>query len=104
MRLAEFPLESGGSVLVEVDEDPYEDVVGKHDDLVDEVRITFDRALNQVRDAAEAAITQFQRMTRKPDELEISFGVKLEAEVGAVIARSGVGGQLEVKLTWKAPA
>ncbi len=40
-------------------------------------------------------------MTRRPDELEITFGVKLDAQMGAVIARTGVEGQLEVKLTWK---
>jgi hypothetical protein len=43
-------------------------------------------------------------MTRQPDEVEIKFGVKLDAEVGALIARTGVQGQFEVKLTWRAPA
>jgi hypothetical protein len=33
----------------------------------------------------------------------IKFGVKLDAEVGAVIAKTGVEGHFEVKLTWRAP-
>ncbi len=101
MKVAQFELEAGGSVLVEVNEAPYEDAVGRGQDIVDQVGISFDRALSGVRSAAEAALGQFQQMTRRPDELEITFGVKLDAQMGAVIARTGVEGQLEVKLTWK---
>ncbi|HYS36105.1 MAG TPA: CU044_2847 family protein, partial [Pseudonocardiaceae bacterium] len=57
---------------------------------------TFDESIAHVRDAAAAALHQFQSMTRRPDELEIKFGVKLDAEVGALIARTGVQGQFEV--------
>ena len=102
MRLTRFELDKGGSVLVEVDGSPYEDRVSRGQDIVNQVGLSFDRALGGVRDAAEAALGQFQQMTRRPDELEITFGVKLDAEVGAVIAKTGVGGQIEVKLTWKA--
>ncbi|WIX75180.1 CU044_2847 family protein [Amycolatopsis carbonis] len=33
--------------------------------------------------------------------MEIKFGVKLSAEAGAVIAKTGVEGQLEIKLKWR---
>jgi hypothetical protein len=49
-----------------------------------------------------AALGQFQEMIRRPDTVEITFGVRLDAEVGAVIARTGVQGQLGVKLIWRA--
>jgi hypothetical protein len=101
MGLAEFGLDGGGSVLVEITQSPYESAVGRTDDVIAKVGVTFDQAIGRVRDAATAALTQFQEMTRRPDELEITFGVKLDAEVGAVIARTGVEGQLEVKLTWR---
>jgi hypothetical protein len=102
MKVVQFHLEAGGSVLIEVDDSPHEDPVGRGQDVVNQVGVSFDRALGGVRSAAEAALGQFQQMTRRPDELEITFGVKLDAEMGAVIARTGIGGQLEVKLTWKA--
>ena len=35
-----------------------------------------------------------------PDEVELKFGVKLDAQAGAVIARTGLQGQFEVKLKW----
>jgi hypothetical protein len=103
--LIRFNLDGGGSVLVEVDEATasvaragrIRDAEGR---LLQVAGQTLEQGLANVRDAAAAALGQFQAMTRSPDEVEITFGVKLDAEVGAVIARTGVQGQLEVKLTW----
>lgn len=39
-------------------------------------------------------------MTERPDEVEITFGVKVDAEVGAIIAKTGLQGQFEIKLKW----
>jgi hypothetical protein len=39
-------------------------------------------------------------MARQPDSVEMTFGVKLDAQAGAVIAKTGVQGHFEVKLTW----
>jgi hypothetical protein len=104
MELVEFTLDDGGSVLVEVTGSPYEETVGHTDDLIARVGVSFDAAIGRVRDAAMAALGQFQQMTRQPNEVEITFGVKLDTEVGAVIAKTGVEGQLGIKLTWRAPA
>lgn len=105
VSLAEFDLDGGGSVVVEIADDAgYDTRVGRTDDLTTRVGVTFEKAIGRVRDAAAAALGQFQQMARRPDAVEIKFGIKLNAEVGAVIARTGVEGQLEVKLTWHAPA
>jgi hypothetical protein len=102
-ELAVFELADGGSVLVEVDSAEGISRVGRQGDILRSVGRTFDEALSTVRDAATAALGQFQTMTCRPDEVEINFGVKLDAEVGAVIARTGMQGQLTVTLTWRAP-
>ena len=39
-------------------------------------------------------------MARKPDEVEIEFGVKLNAEAGALIARTGTEGHFQVTVRW----
>jgi hypothetical protein len=103
MDLAAFELADGGSVLVEVDQPDGVVPVGSRGEMLQAVGKTFEEALSRVRDAAVSALEQFQSMARRPDEVELTFGVKLDAEVGAVIARTGVEGQLEVKLTWRAP-
>jgi hypothetical protein len=102
-QLASFDLADGGSVLVETE--PLSPVtrVSRQGDVLRAVGQTFDDAIGRVRDAATAALGQFTSMAVRPDEVEIKFGVKLDAEVGAVIAKTGVTGQLEVTLTWRAP-
>jgi hypothetical protein len=39
-------------------------------------------------------------MAQRPDEVEIKFGVKVDAQAGAVIAKTGLQGQFEIKLKW----
>jgi hypothetical protein len=53
---------------------------------------------------ANVAFGQLRSMSRQPDEIEIKFGVKLDAQAGAVIARTGIQGHLEVKLKWQRAA
>ena len=102
-ELARFELQQGGDVVVEVDAGPATTRVARREDLVLEAKVSFERALGAVKDAASAALGQFQAMARRPDEVEIKFGVKLSAEAGAVIAKTGLDGQFEVKLKWKQP-
>lgn len=99
-ELARFGLEGGGSVLVDVDEEPGVARVSRQG-RIREARATFDTALGEVRDAAVVALTQFRAMACQPDEVKIIFGVRLDAEVGAVIAKTGMAGNFEVTLTWQ---
>ena len=102
-ELARFEPQQGGEVVVEVDTGPATTRVSRRDGLVLDTKVSFERALGAVKDAASAALGQFQAMARRPDEVEIKFGVKLPAEAGAVIAKTGLDGQFEVKLKWKQP-
>jgi hypothetical protein len=73
---------------------------GKAAAIVKEAGESFERALAEVRNAASAALGQFQSLAQRPDEVEIKFGVKVDAQVGAVIAKTGLQGQIEIKLKW----
>lgn len=37
----------------------------------------------------------------RPDEAEVEFGITLDAEAGALIAKASAGAQLKVKLKWQ---
>lgn len=99
-ELARFGLNGGGSVIVEVDEEPGVTRVSRQGRIRD-ARVTFETALTEVRDAATAALTQFRAMALQPDEVEIALGVRLDAEVGAVIAKTSLQGNFEVRLKWQ---
>lgn len=91
----------GGSVLVEIEpEEGLQRLSRGHDDIV-EARKTFEHAMTDVRDAASAALRKLTEMPTPPDEVEIEFGVKLSASAGALIAKTGVEGQLAVKIKWQ---
>jgi hypothetical protein len=102
-ELMEFPLEAGGTVVVEVDIPLGMSRVAHGDGLVTAAKTTFETALTAVRDAASSALDQLRSMSSRPDGIEIRFGVKLTAQAGAVIAKTGGEGTFEVKLVWKRP-
>ncbi|MGY3060060.1 hypothetical protein ACVWZD_004305 [Streptomyces sp. TE3672] len=100
--LMEFTTESGATVTVEVDRHTQgaQLVALGDDNTLARAGRTFDSALTGIRSAAESALAVFRDGALKPDGVELEFGVKITAEVGAVIAKSAVEGHLTVKLSW----
>lgn len=99
-ELIQYALNTGGVVTVEVGLPAGVERVGRRQQALQDVTRSFDEALVDVRDAAAAALAQFQGMATKPDEVQITFGVKLDARVGAVIAETGVEGNFQVTVKW----
>lgn len=99
-ELVRFELAGGGFVVAELDDARGVSRAARQGVLAT-ARSTLEGALTEVRDAASAALAQFQDMVQKPDEVEIKFGVKLDAQAGAIIARTGMQGHFEVTVKWK---
>ncbi|WP_280403990.1 CU044_2847 family protein [Nocardia brasiliensis] len=100
-ELLEFKTDDGTAVLVEVDSnEPGFEKVSRGGDAVAKAKRSFEEALVDVRAAAERALAVFTEGPLNPDGLEIEFGVRLNAEAGAVIAKTAVEGHLSVKLIW----
>lgn len=59
---------------------------------------SLDAALASARPAAQAVVDTFREMT--PDEVNVEFGLRLDAEAGAVFAKAGVGAHFTVSLRW----
>jgi hypothetical protein len=102
-QLVEFPLETGGSVLV--------DVTGHHTgpvtrslkgtEVVERARQTFEEAVGRVQPAVEGVITQLRSLAEVPDEVHVEFGLDLHAEAGAFIAAVSTTANFTVALTWR---
>jgi len=103
-RLVEFPLDEGGSVLVEVDEPPGGPVMrglGKdRPALVEEADKTFEDATAAVTPAARSLIARLRSIEDAPDEVGIVFGVQLSAQTGAFIASVAAHANFTVSMTW----
>ena len=105
-RLAKFVLSDGSSVVAEVDDEPFESSRGvmrgavASPEIVVKANETFDTAIDRVRDAAETMLNRLTSLTRPPDELAVEFGVKLNAETGAVIAKVATEANFKINLKW----
>jgi hypothetical protein len=99
-ELMRFPTEDGGEVLVEVDDEDPGFRPASTAGAIAEAKKAFERALDDVNGAAERALSVFRNGALRPDSIEIEFGVRFNAEVGAVIAKTSADGHLTVKLAW----
>jgi hypothetical protein len=101
-QLVRFDLEDGRSLLVEVDDDePGIERASRLNDLAVQASVSLQSALEDVRSAANVAIEKLQSLAQEPDEVEIEFGIRLNAQAGAVIAKTEAEGHLKVRITWK---
>jgi len=104
-RLVEFPLEQGGSVLVEIDEAANGPVMrGLAKDrstVAEQTGKTFEQATAAVVPAARSLIGRLRDVDDPADEISIEFGVQLSAQTGAFIASAAVGANFKVSMTWR---
>ena len=102
-QLVEFPLASGGSVLVQLPEHASGPVTRglKGAEITERAQQTFEEAVGRVRPAVEGVITQLRSLTEAPDEVHVEFGIDLHAEAGAFIAAVSTTANFTVALTWR---
>jgi len=57
-------------------------------------------AMSTIRGMAEKVCATVADLPRRPESLEVEFGLVFDAEAGALIARTGVEAALTVRLSW----
>lgn len=106
VRLVEFPLEDGGSVLVQVDDGLGTDGEVKRGWGTPDVRVveqaqqSFERAVARVQPAVQGLLNQLMSLAETPEEIQVEFGLQLSAEVGAFVAGASSSGNFKVSMTW----
>lgn len=104
-RLVEFPLEGGGSAIVEVDEPapPGTRPASRAGKVDEEASQTFEASLDRVKPLSAALIGRMRDLAEPPDEIAIQFGVKLSGSLGAIIASASGEANYSVTLKWQRP-
>ena len=104
-QIAKFPLKNGGVVAVEVEAS---DLGGGRvmrgsapADALAVANDSFETALESVRAAAEGILDKLRNLAQPPDEVGVEFGVKMNAETGAIIAKASGEANFKISLTWK---
>ncbi len=103
--LVEFPLEEGGSVLVEsagvtAGGDVTRGLRPATDRVVEVANSSFEKAVATIQPAAQSILGQLRRLGDPPDEIQVEFGLDFHAEAGAFIAAASTGANFKVILTW----
>jgi hypothetical protein len=105
MNLIEFPLDGGGSVLVQVS-DSSSDLPTTRGWGDKQIRATagqtFEHAISAVQPAAEALLNRVKAIG-SIDEVSIEFGLELSAEAGAFIASTAATANFKISMTWRQP-
>jgi hypothetical protein len=104
-RLVEFPLDQGGSVVIEVDEPAAgpvtRGVARDRTALVEAADKSFEDATAAVTPAAQSLLARLRAIEDPPDEIGIEFGVQLSAQTGAFIASVAAQANFTVSMTWR---
>jgi NTP-dependent ternary system trypsin peptidase co-occuring protein len=69
---------------------------------VAQAQITFEEALESVKPSIAGFVALIDSLAKKPDNVELSFGLKVAGEIGLfTIAKASGEANYTLKLTWK---
>jgi Trypsin-co-occurring domain 1 len=95
-------------IYIEVDDlpqekSPYGNTRGEGREIPAAAKDMFESGLDLARQCAKQAVTGIQKLDQqfRPEEFEIKLAVKLDSEVGALLAKVSTGAQMEVTMKWK---
>jgi Trypsin-co-occurring domain 1 len=99
--LIEYPIEGGGSIVVEVNE-AEEGVVraARPGEIAARATQTFESALDIIKPAAAAIVGKLRTLS-EVDQVGVEFGIKLGAKAGVYIASTDTEANFKISLTWK---
>jgi hypothetical protein len=110
-HILKYQTVDGSTVLVEIDGEaqvPQEGIIeaGRVGEgiknAVEEVQTRFEDALDAVRQNAQTIIGKMEALSDRPDEVEVSFGLKATGELGNfAVAKASAEANYTVKMTWK---
>lgn len=102
-RIVEFPLAQGGSVLAEVETSPSDQLVPASlpSEIAGKAAQTLESAIESIRPAVSAVMGIFRKLSNAPEEIEMEFGIKLSAKLGAILASADGETNYKVTIKWK---
>jgi hypothetical protein len=109
-KYVEFPLEGGGSILIESPDEPAKSPTGlvpagrgeSLKEMAEQARQSFDASVENVRKAADLLVNKLRALSQPPDEMEVVFSLKASGELGNIaVAKAGAEANYTVTLRWR---
>jgi hypothetical protein len=103
-RIVEFPMNNTEEVMfVEIEDDEKGELTEASllGDSIERASETLENSLKKIKPAAEAVIKNLKHLSVPPVEISVAFGLKLSADVGMIIAASGIEANYTVTVVWR---
>ena len=73
-----------------------------YEESVENSKRAIDRAMDTMRGMARKTMATIKDIpiTERPNSISVTFGIKLDAEAGAMVAKAGVEASINVTMTW----
>lgn len=69
-------------------------------ELAEKSNRAVDSAMNTVKNMAQRVHSTVQRIENRPNNVEVEFGIKFDAEIGVIVAKARGEASMVVKLRW----
>lgn len=101
-RILQMPLEAGGTVELEIDDNSSSSVMRGSGPLpiIEKTAGSFEAAVARVKPVAIAIVEQFVEALHGTSSVKVKFGLKFNAEAGAIIASVGSEANFEIEVRW----
>jgi hypothetical protein len=102
--MSSFTVEENGPILVEWSVRPgLQPVSLSPSQLAEKSAAALDSAMNTIHEMARRMIATVRAidLADRPTTVEVEFGLKLDAEAGALVAKVATEAGITVKLVWK---
>lgn len=70
-------------------------------ELVEKSKKAIDKAMDTIQGMATRTIAAAKKISDPPDAIEVEFGIKLDAQAGALVAQAGSEASIKVKMVWR---
>lgn len=103
-RLVEFPMDDGGTIIVEVndwEEERGQRRVARDEEGPEQSSQSFEQAIARIRPTTEKVIATLRGLFQPPDEVQMEFGFTLSAKFGAILTSASADANYKVTLRWK---
>jgi hypothetical protein len=105
-KYVEFPLDGGGSIVIESAEEPMRTGTGflrgeGGYTAANTATQSFDASVEAVRQSADLLVSKLRGLSTPPDELTVAFALKASGELGGLaVAKNGGDANFNVTLKW----
>jgi hypothetical protein len=102
--MTNFIVDENETILVEFANQPGMEEVGisltSGAELAKQSALAINNAMNTIRNMAYRVVTTMKSLPEQPTQIEVQFGIKLNLEGSAVVAKASGESTITVKLSW----